>query len=78
MVENRINQTTKIELNRKEGLEFAQWGIMTLYVGTDCSYDDLRQAINPKVKQNVFWLEKPNKNQRISPVFGLAEKAEKI
>lgn len=74
MVENRIRKTNKVELDFNEGLRYAQWGLMRVYVGVDCPFDEWQEARSPKVKQNVFWLEEPKKNQRISPVFGLAEK----
>ena len=78
MVENGIRQTNKVELSPEEGLHYAQWGLMRLYVGADCFYVEWKQEANPKVRKNVFWLEQPGKNDHISPVYGVIEKEESI
>ena len=68
MIEAMIKKI--VNLDHQDGLNYAQWGIMRVITESDCPYSEWQQERN----QKGFWLEKVRDNQRISPVYGIANK----
>lgn len=75
MIETNIKKITS--LDPKDGLAYAQWGMMRVTTESDCSYFKWQQERNKEheVGSQKSWLEKPTEGQQLGP-FGLVDRKE--
>jgi len=73
MVERNRKTSQVVNLNSKEGLDYALWGLMRRYGDPPCPKSEWHAKPDSRLD---FHLVRQTQDQYMSPVFGVMEKEE--